>query len=303
MNSLLKGHSDKLYYFYQIALCGSLHKAARQLAVSPPTLSYSIKALEEALKKPLLIRSKTGVGLTPAGEILLQFCHRHFAELQRLEADIQQADGEKRQQIRAGTFPSIAIYFWPHLLKAMETHHNIQLSLMTNRSYSVLETLLQRQIDVALTVEAPKHLDLIRHELYEDSYSFYCSADQKIGKDLYQLPLLYMPEAIDHEAVPLKQHIMNMSLPFEKVFEVDSLEVIAQFVTHNYGVGVLPTQVGRTYKKQLKKLNLKSKKLPQSFGMHRFYMCYRKDLDLSQKLISAFLKAAQQSVTELNKAD
>jgi DNA-binding transcriptional LysR family regulator len=51
----------------------NLTKAAEYLHITQPSLSQSIKSIEERLKTPLFIRSKRGVELTNRSEICKRF--------------------------------------------------------------------------------------------------------------------------------------------------------------------------------------------------------------------------------------
>jgi DNA-binding transcriptional LysR family regulator len=59
--------------FVEIVKTRSFVRAAEQLNVSQTTVSARIRALEEQLGRPLLIRSKNGASLTPAGEQFLRY--------------------------------------------------------------------------------------------------------------------------------------------------------------------------------------------------------------------------------------
>jgi DNA-binding transcriptional LysR family regulator len=60
----------ELNAFMAVAEHASFTKAAGQLALSPATMSYSIRALEERLRVRLLNRTTRSVALTEAGEVL-----------------------------------------------------------------------------------------------------------------------------------------------------------------------------------------------------------------------------------------
>ena len=61
---------DQLRHFSEIARCGSLNQATEALYVSQPSLSASIKKLEQELGEPVFMRHSTGVTLTSFGEEL-----------------------------------------------------------------------------------------------------------------------------------------------------------------------------------------------------------------------------------------
>ena len=61
----------EILYFNEIAKTSNLSRAAERLGVTQPTLSLALKRLEDTIGMPLMIRSKTGVQLTRAGQKLL----------------------------------------------------------------------------------------------------------------------------------------------------------------------------------------------------------------------------------------
>ena len=62
----------QLRLFIAVAESGGFAQAARQLYTSHSTVSRAVSALEKELGVPLIVRSNRLLGLTPAGELLLQ---------------------------------------------------------------------------------------------------------------------------------------------------------------------------------------------------------------------------------------
>lgn len=69
-----------LYYFWTVGRLGSISAAGHELYLSQSTLSTQLKELEEAFKAKLLVRSRSGVSLTPEGRSVFERCERIFAE-------------------------------------------------------------------------------------------------------------------------------------------------------------------------------------------------------------------------------
>lgn len=65
-------HFDGLVAFVRVAEAGSFRRAAETLGISPSALSQTIRNLEARVGAPLLARTTRRVGLTEAGERLLQ---------------------------------------------------------------------------------------------------------------------------------------------------------------------------------------------------------------------------------------
>lgn len=299
----LAKHSEKLYYFYEVALMGGLQSSARKLGLSAPTISYAIKQLELVTNAQLFHRSKNGMTLTLAGEHLLIFCKKYFQELGEVEFLMKNPKHDPITRIKIGTFQSIAIYYWPYLLELLKSEPNISLSINTNRSSHVVESLINKEIDLALTVEGKQHPKLIRHELYTDEYCICASTKfkpnritQKQAKDFI---LMYIPDAMDSEGLNLRRHLYMRNLEFKEVFDLDSFEVIAEFVKKNYGFGILPRKVTTGLRKTVKEIRIDGM-AKKAFGKHRFFLTYRNDLDLPQSLMDLFVNAAFKAAKKMS---
>lgn len=292
-------HTEKLFYFFEIAHQGSYQGTARKLGISAPTLSYSMRQLEGVMDVELFHRSQKGVTLTAAGEKLLAFCRRFYRDMEEMQLQIRNRSQTGIERLRVGTFPSIAIYFWPTLMEGLEEDPNLSLSITTDRSREIFESLVKRQIDIALTVEDFNHDNVVKHELYKDQYAFYAAANWKSSQlkadQVINHPILYIPDAIDQDRRTLRQHLYSWGLLFKDEFILDSFEVIGEFVRKGYGVGILPTKVAKIYGDSIKKLKVEGAS-SMSFGTHRFFLSYRSDLDIPQSLVTSFLTAAKRAV-------
>lgn len=301
MEQELVRHTEKLYYFREIAQIGSLQATARKLGMSAPTLSYSVKQLEAVSGVQLFERSRKGIKTTPAGERLLSFCERFFRELEEVSQFLAHPEKAMPTKIKVGTFQSIAIYFWPLLLDSLKGNRQISLSMRTNRSNTILESLVRKEIDIAVTVEALKHPNIIRHELYRDDYAFYAAKNLSLKRvrkqDLSAYNLLYMPDAYDESRKTLRQYVRSWGLEFSDEFEIDSFEVIGEFVRRGIGIGMMPTLVGRSLGSSVEMIRIEGTRTLR-FGNHRFFMSYRDDLDIPQSLMNTFLESAKNAVEQ-----
>ena len=91
------------YYkiFYHVAKASSISAAARELCISQPAVSQAIKALEQAIGIELFIRTKKGVSLTNAGELLYSHVAAGYESIslgeQQLSQLLHMETGEIRQ--------------------------------------------------------------------------------------------------------------------------------------------------------------------------------------------------------------
>jgi DNA-binding transcriptional LysR family regulator len=296
-------HSEKFFYFYSIVNEGSLQATSRKLRISAPSLSHAVKQLEVAAGAKLFTRHKFGVKLTSAGEKLFAYCRKYFRDLEDLQMSIESPEDDAQRKIKIGTFQTIALYFWPLLIDSIPPESKISLSIMTNRSKAVLESLVRREIDIALTVEALQYEKLVKHELYKDDYAFYVSTKlQKLTykkEELRSKSILYIPDAVDENGKTLRQYVHGWNMAFRDEFELDSLEVVSEFIKKGYGIGILPTKVAKTQSAHLKAIRIEGVDVAK-FGTHRFFLSYRDDLEIPQKLMRVLLDSAKRAVVDLN---
>lgn len=296
-------HSEKFFYFYEIANEGSLQATARKLGISAPSLSHAVKQLEAVAGAQLFHRSQSGVTLTVAGEKLFAFCRKYYREMEEVQRLIAHPDDKSVRKLKIGTFQSIALYFWPLLIDSMAADAGLSFSITTNRSHAILEALLRKEVDIALTVGSPPHEKLIRHELYEDRYAFYVASTWEKAEmkqaSLQEHALLYIPDAADEDAKSLRQYVRAWGLVFRDEFDLDSLEIVGEFVKRGYGIGILPSRVAKALGNALKPLNIDVLE-SQIFGCHRFYLSYRDDLEMPQTLVRLLLDTAKRATLQLN---
>ena len=76
---------QQIIYFLKIAELRSINKAAAKLYVSQPSLSQSIKNLEDELNIRLFRRSNKGVVLTEDGKRFLQYAERIADQMELIE--------------------------------------------------------------------------------------------------------------------------------------------------------------------------------------------------------------------------
>ena len=157
--------------FLEVAVSGSLSRAAVALGSSQPTLSRQIAQLEAQLGHALFERTTRGVRLTEAGGAL-----RAPAERMREQARQFAMIAAGRSQTVAGTVRVTAseifgAYVLPELLLDLRrAHPEIQIELVASNT---VENLLEREADIALRAVRPKQSALIARRLADQPLGLY----------------------------------------------------------------------------------------------------------------------------------
>ncbi|MEU4848064.1 LysR family transcriptional regulator [Streptomyces gilvosporeus] len=90
----------RVEYFLAVAEELHLGRAAERCHVTQPTLSQQIKVLEKELETRLLERSKTGISLTAAGEILRHEAPHLLGHIHSMRTKLKAASSEGHRLVR-----------------------------------------------------------------------------------------------------------------------------------------------------------------------------------------------------------
>jgi LysR family pca operon transcriptional activator len=103
--------------FIAIARVGRLNRAADQLNLTQPTISKTLKDLEDILGVTLLMRDRAGVALTPEGQVFLQFAEQSIAALQIGLQNITNLSSDAGSTLLIGALPSVAAQILPRAVE------------------------------------------------------------------------------------------------------------------------------------------------------------------------------------------
>ncbi|MEM1287679.1 MAG: LysR family transcriptional regulator [Pseudomonadota bacterium] len=101
-------HSSLLNQIDMVARAGSIRRAAEQLNVSASSINRRILQLEQQLGSPLFHRSRNGVRLSSAGEILIAHVRQTLRDAARMEGRLEELSGMKGAVVRISAAPSLA---------------------------------------------------------------------------------------------------------------------------------------------------------------------------------------------------
>ena len=96
---------------------GSFTRAARQLDITQSGLTHMMNALERETGFPLLVRDRSGVRLTAAGERLLPAIRELVKAAGHLEGQIAEQAGRRRESIRVAAYSSICMHWLPTIIQ------------------------------------------------------------------------------------------------------------------------------------------------------------------------------------------
>ncbi len=141
--------------FLSVARHLSFSKAAKELSLTQPAVSFQIRHLEEQFKTRLFIRFPNRIELTPVGELL-------YKELARVQQESQKVMGKVMEKLDQfwgalviGASTTIGNFFLPPLVARFKREHeNVSVKLLVDNTDQILSYLSDGILDFAI-VEGP----------------------------------------------------------------------------------------------------------------------------------------------------
>jgi LysR family hydrogen peroxide-inducible transcriptional activator len=240
---------------YVVAVAREKHfgRAAEACFVSQPTLSVSIKKLEEELDVRIFERGANEVTVTPLGEEIVR----------QAQAVIEQAAGirelAKRRKdpltgpLRLGIIYTIGPYLLPDLVRqAIERMPQMPLVLQENFTARLLDMLRTGELDCAIMAEPFPDTGLAIAPLYDEPFMVAVPKTNPIARrksitaeELKEEKMLLLGTGHcfrDHvlEVCPEYARFSSDAEGMRKSFEGSSLETIKYMVASGMGITVVP---------------------------------------------------------------
>lgn len=141
--------ADRYTVFLRVLDEGSLTHAAEHLGMTQSGVTQSLNALEKELGLKLLRRSRTGIALTPEGQLLLSDIRAVVETGERLRRRAETLRPLDGGTVRVGAFTSVAVHWLPGILKEFQADHPRAEIRMLNGDYGdVQEWLDSGKLDV-----------------------------------------------------------------------------------------------------------------------------------------------------------
>ena len=146
----------RLFYFYHVALSGSLSRAESAVNAPQPVISRHINKLEEELGVQLLNRNGRGVTLTRFGEILFR---RAEGILDGMAGAIEELDLARRQpagQVRIAAPATVMSIYMPEVIRRFVAElPDVEMVAIQALTGEIYGQLLADKIDVGVILQAP----------------------------------------------------------------------------------------------------------------------------------------------------
>ena len=167
----MEQHLSQYKIFYEVARCGNISRAAKELYISQPAISKAISKLEESLGIKLFSRNSRGVQLTREGAILFQHVNTAFGE-----RELKRIHDFHIGNLKIGVSNTLCKYvLLPYLKGFIGKYPHVNIAIESQSTYQTLDMLDARKIDIGLMAEPKSKKGLHFQPVMEISDAFVCT--------------------------------------------------------------------------------------------------------------------------------
>ena len=243
---------------------GSFTRAAEQLGYTQSGLTHMMNSLEKDIGFTVLVRGRSGVQLTPAGQRIFPLVRDCLAGSAALEREISLINSHKEDSVRVAAYESIARHWLPEVIQQFRREHpDVTVDIQMGSVDEVYRWVLEDRVDMCFA-SRQDYNTLAWTPLRDDELLAILPPDYPDGDDAFPIEFFngqefLMPSmGFDKDILRvLNEHGVT---PLIRTTQVSDSAVISM-VEHGLGVSVLSRLVLRGRQNSVRALPL----LPQAF--------------------------------------
>lgn len=240
--------------FLVIAKSKSITDAANTLHLRQPSVSASLKRLEERLGKKLVDRSPGAFRLTNAGALLEKEIIEIQGTILRFETLLRNTDDEIRGHVRIAMASYVESPLFDNALSRFHQEHpNATLSIEISASRHAIENLMARRVSIGVCLVKERSPKLNYKRLFREHFGLFCGPAHPLfgKKDLVPADLS------GHSSVSFVTDQMGDALRLVALMRAEAnlddrvvgtsanLEEVRRMIIAGLGIGPLPIHVAK----------------------------------------------------------
>lgn len=230
--------------FCAVVKCGSITKAAEELFVTQPSVSMSIKLLEEKLGCSLFIRLPKGIKLTNEGKVLYSYLTQAIELIDVAERKYNEMAHLEAGEISICASDSIISgLLLPYLEKYNELYSKISIKVINRTTRETIDLLKSGSIDLGfinLPFDEDEYIEILKripvHDclVYGTKFKKLSRLDFNIN-DIAGYSLLMLKPS-SHVRRLLDDYAKQYGVNINPLIEFDSTDLLIKFAKINLGV-------------------------------------------------------------------
>ncbi len=233
-----------LSIFVRACELGNLTQAAEEAGYSPSAGSHIIKRLEKSLGVCLLVRDRSGVGLSAEGRIIFPLAKKLMADQAALERAADALLSEFTGELRVGSISSVAVQWLPGLISEFhKLYPGVRIKVIEGNYEEVEEWLIDKKVECGfLSSRVKRSFDI--WPLRDDPLHAVLREDHPLAamkriplKMLKDKTILAPYEGVEYDVGKM---LKDYSLPTSTFFDSISDYSALFLVKNGYGLTIMP---------------------------------------------------------------
>jgi DNA-binding transcriptional LysR family regulator len=244
---------EKLELLLALAKERHFGRAAEACGVTQPTMSTSLKQLEEILGVMLVQRGSRFVGFTPEGERTLDWARRIVGDVRGMRQEIDSLKDGLAGEIRIAAIPTVLGMVASLTTPFRARHPNVRFRILSCTSVEVLGLLENLEVDAGLTYLDNEPLGRVRAiPLYDESYrlitapdSLFGDRDQVTWNEVGQVPLCLLTPDMQNRRI-IDRALLAAGTQAKPTLTSNSVIVLYTHVKTGRWASVMPAKLADT---------------------------------------------------------
>lgn len=242
-------------YFEEVVRLGSIRRAAKQLHLSPSSISRQILKLEHALGVDLMVRDAQGARLTPAGELVARYVQSRSREFQRLKASIDSLKNLESGHVTICTVEGTIGGMLPNALgRFSRDYPGITYRVEVAGTDDVMLAVAEDRCDIGISFHPQPRSEVETIASFRQPLLAVMAANHPLaGRSLLDLDdILDQPIGLPDRSFGIRNlvdHVFKAEqMTINVRLETNSIDMVRQFALEGMGIVFLPSfSFGREY--------------------------------------------------------
>ena len=249
---------DLYRIFCAVVRTGNMSAAARELYISQPAVSMSIKQLEDRMGSPLLVRTAKGVYPTAEGKLLYTYLEQALGLIQAAEEKYYQMVHMEMGELKISANDTVIANFLLHYLEQYHKQYpDITIKVTNKTTEESLRLLRSGAVDmcfVNLPISDTEDLEIIPcleiHDVLVGGEKYRRLTEKGIElKDLPGYPLM-MLEEVSNSRRYISRYAEENGVVLNPILEIGSLDLLIDFAKINLGLTYVIRELTRELEEQ-----------------------------------------------------
>ncbi len=294
--------AQRIKVFQAVATQLSFSRAAQDLSISQPGVTFHIKGLEKEYGADLFERVGRRLYLTDAGRTLAAYAQRMTLLEEEARVAMEELKGLESGLLIVGASATIGIYLLPEVVGEFRKRHpKIKVSLRIGNQRHTIERLVRNELDFGLVAGPVTDPVLVTEPYIDDELVVIVSPQHRFAHEpvvhpgeLRREPFLVREDGSGTQEL-MEERLSHLGIQPVDTMQLGSTEAIKQAVAANLGISIASRY---SVEAELESGRLCAPNVPTLKLQRRLLLLHHKDKRLSKTAVAFRLLLQEFSVRQ-----